>query len=175
MNRIIIILSIYTSMLFASGIKDRAFEIINNSFSSPKIEIEKYSIDQTLQSNIEKKVRQRFYQNYVYLYKILVDGKQEGIALIDNVLGKSMPITFMVIFDEDGNILSSSILKYREPYGGAVASEDWQSQFKGKNDNSNYEIGEDISTISGATISANSVSAGIRKLTILYNSIKSKL
>lgn len=175
LKKIFLILFLYTGVIYSSGIKDKAFEIINNSFISPKIEIEKFDLEPSLKTKIEHDVKQRFYQDYIYIYKIFVKGKIEGYALIDNVLGKSMPITFMVIFNNDGSIQNSSILKYREPYGGAVTSEDWQSQFKGKSNNSSYEIGKDISTISGATISVNSVSTGIRKLTYLFNSIKSKL
>lgn len=173
--KIIAAIFLYACVLSASGIKDKAFEIINSNFNSPTINIEKFELDKNLKAQIEQKVRQRFYQDYVYIYKIIVDGYEEGIAIIDNVIGKSMPITFMVIFNNQGNIISSSILKYREPYGGGVTSEDWQSQFNGKNSDSNFKVGEDVSTISGATISVNSVSTGIQKLAILFKSIKDEL
>lgn len=174
-NKIIFSLFLFACLLYASGIKDRAFEIINKNYNSPKIEIEKFQLNKSLKEKIELEVRQRFYQDYIYVYKIKIDDKEEGFAFIDNVIGKSMPITFMVIFDKKGDIKSSAILKYREPYGGAVSSEDWQSQFKGKNYKSSYSVGDEISAISGATISVNSVSMGIKKLAILFSHIKNDL
>ena len=95
-----------------------------------------------------------------------------AIGLMDNVLGKSLPITFLVTFDLEGTIITSSIVKYREPYGGGVSTSSWIKQFDGKNLNSSFDVGTDIQGISGATISVNSVSKGIKKLTILFNEIK---
>ena len=94
-----------------------------------------------------------------------------AIGLMDNVLGKSLPITFLVLFDLKGTIIKSSIVKYREPYGGGVSNSNWNTQFEGKNFKSSFDVGDDIQGISGATISVNSVSKGIKKLTILFNEI----
>jgi Na+-translocating ferredoxin:NAD+ oxidoreductase RnfG subunit len=86
-----------------------------------------------------------------------------------------MPITFRVIFDLDGKIIRSEIVKYREQYGGGVSSDQWNEQFKSKDANSSFNIGSDIAAISGATISVNSVTKGIHKLTLIFNSIKNSL
>ena len=39
---------------------------------------------------------------------------------MDNVIGKSMPITFIVVFNDTGEVKYSSLIKYREAYGGEV-------------------------------------------------------
>ena len=86
-----------------------------------------------------------------------------------------MPITFLVIFDDSGKIILTDIVKYREPYGGAVQNENWTAQFKKKDSNSGYKVGTDIDGITGATISVKSVSKGIYKLSLLYNELKENL
>jgi len=91
---------------------------------------------------------------------------------LDNVIGKSMPITFFVLLDVEGNIISTNIIKYREPYGGSVSNENWNQQFTGKNSSSDFTVGKSVNGISGATISVNSVTKGIRKITLLYEEIK---
>ena len=55
------------------------------------------------------------------------------------------------------------ILVYREPYGGEVAYDAWRRQFRGKSSGDALQVGRDIRTISGATISVNAVTLGVRK------------
>jgi hypothetical protein len=86
----------------------------------------------------------------------------EGFAVVRNVLGKDQPITFLVATDTAGALKDVDILVYREPYGGEVAYEAWRKQFRGKTASDPLVIGRDVRSISGATISANSVTQGIR-------------
>ncbi|HTO73190.1 MAG TPA: FMN-binding protein [Gemmatimonadales bacterium] len=89
-------------------------------------------------------------------------GATAGYALVRNVLGKDQPITFLVATDTAGVLRDVDILVYREPYGGEVAYEAWRKQFRGKTASDPLVIGKDIRSISGATISSNSVTLGVR-------------
>ncbi len=169
---VICIFILFSNPIFSQQIKEKVDEILKLDFGNGiSIDFEKYFIPDSLKSNIENRVRQKFFSNSVYLYKIFKGKKLLGIALLDNVYGKSMPITFLVVFDSTKKIIDTEILKYREPYGGAVRNKSWIGQFIGKSDSSSIEIGKDISSISGATISVNSVTKGVKKLTILSNYI----
>ncbi len=75
----------------------------------------------------------------------------------------------------NGKILNIEIIKYRESYGGAIQERNWLNQFRGKGIDSQFKIGKEISSISGATISVNSVTTGIKKLSMLYSFIIHKL
>lgn len=86
-----------------------------------------------------------------------------GYAVVRNVLGKDQPITFLVAVDSASVLRDVDILVYREPYGGEVAYDAWRRQFRGKTSADPLEIGKDIRSISGATISANSVTLGVRR------------
>ena len=86
-----------------------------------------------------------------------------------------MPITFMVILNIDGSIISSTIIKYRESYGGEIGNARWLAQFNHYNPDSTYKIGKDIDAITGATISVNSVTKGIQKIVLLFPYVKDKL
>ncbi len=86
-----------------------------------------------------------------------------GFAVVRNVIGKDQPITFLVAVDA-GNVLKDiDVLVYREPYGGEVAYEAWRRQFRGKSAQDPIQVGRDIRTISGATISVNAVTQGVRR------------
>jgi transcriptional regulator of nitric oxide reductase len=86
-----------------------------------------------------------------------------GFAVVREVRGKDQPITFLVATDSLDHLRDVDILVYREPYGGEVAYEAWRRQFRGKSAADRLEVGKDIRTISGATISVNAVTLGVRR------------
>ena len=166
---LLLILIIAFISISANDLKSKSENTIKNIFGkSVEYKLVKWRIPPKLKLSIENEVKQKFHQDFLYSWKITKKGDLVGIAIIDNVIGKSMPITFLVIFDMEGKILKSEIIKYREPYGGGVAAESWNEQFIGKDENSGYKVGEDIQAISGATISVHSVSKGIKKLSLIF-------
>jgi Na+-translocating ferredoxin:NAD+ oxidoreductase subunit G len=176
MKKIILFIILFTVSNFPQEIKERTESIIRSNFSGPvNLEMIKYELPKNTRQKIESAARQKFFSGEVYVYKIFSGNEIKGYAILDNVYGKSMPITFLVIFDPGGNVQSAEVIKYREQYGGAVQNRSWIDQFKGKNIESGYAIGKDVNTISGATISVNSLTAGIRKTVLLLNEIKNSL
>ncbi len=86
-----------------------------------------------------------------------------GAAVVDEVPGKSERITILVASGPDGRLKDLEVLAYRESYGGEVAQEAWRAQFRGKKPGDPLRVGRQIRNISGATISTNSVSAGVAR------------
>jgi transcriptional regulator of nitric oxide reductase len=86
-----------------------------------------------------------------------------GFAVVRNVRGKDQPITFLVATDTLDRLRDVDILVYREPYGGEVAYDAWRRQFRGKSTADRLEVGRDIRSISGATISVHAVTMGVRR------------
>lgn len=86
-----------------------------------------------------------------------------GFAVVRNVRGKDQPITFLVAIDTLDRLRDVDILVYREPYGGEVAYDAWRRQFRGKSAADRLQVGRDIRSISGATISVHAVTAGVRR------------
>jgi Na+-translocating ferredoxin:NAD+ oxidoreductase RnfG subunit len=91
------------------------------------------------------------------------DGSRIGAAIVDEVPGKSERITILVASGPDGRLKDLEVLAYRESYGGEVAQEKWRAQFRGKKPGDPLRVGRQIRNISGATISTNSVSAGVAR------------
>lgn len=85
-----------------------------------------------------------------------------GYAAIGNARGKDQPITYLVATDSTLRLKDIDILAYRESYGGEVAYEPWRRQFRGKSPTDTLEVNRQIRGISGATISVNAVTAGVR-------------
>ena len=172
----VLIVSTFSGNIYSQEIKEEVNNIITNTFNkNVQFDYEKYIMPDSLKMKVENIVQQKFFSESIYILRIFNEDILNGVALLDNVYGKEMPITFIVIFDYPGKIILADIVKYREPYGGAVQNENWTAQFKNKDSNSGYNVGTDIDGITGATISVKSVTKGIYKLSLLYNELKESL
>lgn len=94
-----------------------------------------------------------------------------GWFLADQVYGKHELIAYAVALDPKGTIRQVEILSYREAYGGDVRLAGWRAQFVGKHPGDPLAVGEDIRNISGATISCNHVTDGIRRLLATWSQV----
>ncbi|SVB95601.1 uncharacterized protein METZ01_LOCUS248455 [marine metagenome] len=159
-----------------SPIRDAAEKYIISQFDvDVSIYMHTLKLDAELEVLVQNKVKQRFYRDELYYWNISNNDTTIAYALMDNVLGKSMPITFLVILNNEGNILASEVIKYREAYGSEVGNKNWLAQFTHFNDTTDFKVGKNIDGISGATISVNSLSKGIQKMAVLFPFIKDKL
>lgn len=97
------------------------------------------------------------------VYRVSRGGALLGFAEVINSKGKDRPITYLVATDSADALRDVDILVYREPRGGEVAYEPWRKQFRGKSAKDPLQVGKDIRNVSGATISVNSVTRGVRR------------
>ena len=174
MKNILYILIFTSNILIPSAIMDKTENTIKELLPDHiniYHKIHKISKESKKAQNI---VRQKFFRNELNVWKIQMTDSSYNYAILDNVKGKSMPITFLTIFNNNEEVVNSAIIKYREAYGGEVGSKSWLEQFINYSDTSNYKIGDGISGISGATISVHSVSKGIHKLSIIIKDIISE-
>lgn len=166
------LLFIFISLLLSSVITDKTLKQIEEQFpNSISINHSKYKIQKTSVRTIQNIVRQKFFRPEVNLWVITDKDSSKYYAILDNVKGKSLPITFLTIFNSSSQVHYASIIKYREGYGGEVGNKKWLNQFINYTDSSIYKVGNDISGITGATISVHSVTKGIRKLSYLIHEI----
>jgi Na+-translocating ferredoxin:NAD+ oxidoreductase RnfG subunit len=92
----------------------------------------------------------------------------DGYFFVDAVIGKHDLITYAVALGADGNVRQVEILEYREAYGGEVRNAHWRGQFVGRHHGDAVQTGRDIQNISGATLSCQHVTDGIRRLLATY-------
>ena len=158
------------------GIREDVGKILITQFGdSATIIHEKIKIPLSIKKEIQSIAKQKFFRDELNVWAITTTDTISHYAIIDNSLGKSMPITFLVVFTTNGEIRYAQIVKYREPYGGEISSLSWTSQFMGMTHESEFNVGKTIDGISGATISTHSVTKGIHKLSLLFPYIKEQL
>jgi hypothetical protein len=91
-----------------------------------------------------------------------------GLFVLDHVIGKHLYIDYAVSLDRAGHVHRVDILQYRESYGGEVRSPSWLAQFVGKSSGSSLKVGSDIRNISGATLSSEHVTEGVKRILSAY-------
>lgn len=100
-------------------------------------------------------------------FEIKINDVDYGYLYVGNAPSKTATFDYMIIFDENYVIQKSKVLIYREEYGGEIGSKRWLRQFNDKDISSEKLVyGDNISAISGATISVRSMTNAINEVLI---------
>ncbi len=100
-------------------------------------------------------------------FSVLERKEKSGFAVFTSAEGRFDHFDFMIVFNSELQIVHLKILNYRSHYGAEIRSKRWLKQFY-KNQSSDFNYGNDIQAISGATLSAQS-------LTQKVNAIRNRL
>jgi H+/Na+-translocating ferredoxin:NAD+ oxidoreductase subunit G len=99
-----------------------------------------------------------------YVWEARAAGKLVGWFIVDQVIGKHELITYAVGINPNGSVRQMQVIEYLETYGSQVRYLKWRDQFVGKTLADPVKVDSDIANISGATLSSNHVTDGIRRL-----------
>ncbi len=91
-----------------------------------------------------------------------------GHVFVDEVIGRQNLITYAVGIDPDGTLRNLEIMAYRESHGGEVRNPAWRAQFDHRGALDQLRFRTDIKNISGATLSSEHVTQGVRWLLALW-------
>jgi len=103
----------------------------------------------------------------VKLYTALREGAATGYAFIDIHTVRTLPEAFMVVLTPEGAVRSLRVLAFYEP-PEYLPHENWLEQFEGGGLGHGLEPGSAIHGIAGSTLSAQAVSAGVRRSLALW-------
>lgn len=134
--------------------RDKALSFIQKTMSERKIEITAaYDLNEFLEEG---------HRMVAYLFR--KDGEQEeNYAIFTESKGRYDLFDYIVITDKAGIVQKVQVIKYRSEHGGEIASKKWLSQFENYR-GGELRYGEDISAISGATLSAGSITRDMPKV-----------
>jgi len=108
------------------------------------------------------------------LFKIKSVEALKGYLYYGQAKGKAAKFDYIVIFDKDLIVAKIKLMVYRESYGGEIGSLRWLKQFIGLTHKSSIVYKNDIVGISGATISASSLTHSVNKLFKTLSILKEK-
>lgn len=88
-------------------------------------------------------------------------GKSLGFVYVGKAKSKVSLFDYAVVFDQNLTIANVKVLIYREDHGGEISSKRWLQQFLGFEKNQSIVYKKDVAGISGATISASSLTNAV--------------
>lgn len=95
----------------------------------------------------------------IYQFK-QVDDNSAYYAVFKEAMGRHDKFDYVMITNKDCKVQKVMVVRYRSEYGSEIASKKWLSQFIDFNGGT-LRYGSDISAISGATVSAKSITSDI--------------
>jgi len=90
--------------------------------------------------------------------------KVVGYAFVDDVIGKTEPITYMVTITPDATVGRLDLLIFRETHGYEIERASWRDRFRGLRLGPGLRVGREIDKITGATLSCRAITDGVRRL-----------
>lgn len=107
----------------------------------------------------------------IRIWKALRAGDLLGYVFLDEVVGRENLITYAVGIEAEGSLRNLEILSYRESHGGEIRNAAWRAQFDHKSSLDQLKFRTDIKNISGATLSSEHVTQGVRWLLTLWQTM----
>lgn len=113
-------------------------------------------------ASINKKTKVDFSPEH--FFKLTSKGAFIGYLYLGEAPSMKNVFDYIVMFNKDLSIKKSKILIYREDFGRQIGSQRWLKQFIGLTPNDAVNYGETVDAISGATISAKSMTNEVKDL-----------
>lgn len=109
------------------------------------------------------------------IYKVYVQDEFKAYAYLGVAPSKERDFDYMIIFDSDLKVTEAKVLIYRESHGREITTPRWLQQFEGKTPaDAQMKLGENIDAISGATISARSMTNAMNKVLRTMGNLRAK-
>jgi hypothetical protein len=125
------------------------------SFDVEQFELNELIISDVVNAKLQHKISPN------NLFKIVHNQMFLGYAYINKAPSKTDTFDYLLLLDTDLIIKKAKVLIYREDYGGEIGSRRWLKQFIGKSPKDQLKYTQHIMAISGATISAFSMTNAI--------------
>jgi FAD:protein FMN transferase len=136
-----------------------------------KIEPALYTLTPEQKKKIEARLGWALSESTVKVYRGFQQANPQGYAVITQEIGKFKPITFIVKVTNEGQVERVEVLVYREPVGSEVRRQRFARQYKGKTAKDPLRINRDILNITGATMSVQGMTAGVKKVLVIRNEL----
>lgn len=119
---------------------------------------------------IQKSARAKLPSKIVRIYSALKDSKTVGYGVLINKKVRSKNAVVLYHISKDDILLSIEVISFNEPME-YLPTENWTKQFENIKTDDMLRVSKNIPTISGATLSANTITDGSRIAFSIYNEI----
>ncbi|WP_445382592.1 FMN-binding protein [Robiginitalea sp. IMCC43444] len=163
-----LLLSGYTTNSISPRLQQKLQAAVESTFSEAEFDLLPISIN----PNLAKKASVPLGEEN--LFKISREEELLGYAYLGNAPSMKNTFDYVVLFTPDMSIKKAKVLIYREDYGRQIGSQRWLKQFIGKKAGESVSYGKDVDAISGATISARSMTLAVDKVLVSMAMLKAE-
>ncbi len=136
---------------------------VENVFDISNFELKLIKVEDSINNLLPKRIGND------HLFKIVSNLELVGYAFVDKADSKTDVFDYLILLDKNLIVAKTKVLVYREDYGGEIGSKRWLKQFIGKSSSDKLKYGKDIIPISGATISALSMTKAVNSFLLDLN------
>lgn len=171
--KLILLLGIFFIMhqpLFsqADKLQIRLERTIKIAYHSDEAELEELKYPSPLPGDLSKKMGKD------KLYKVVDEGRFKAYAYVGSAPSKERDFDYLILFTPELKIEKGKVLIYRESHGREIDTPRWLAQFEGLSPQSTIKFRENIDNISGATISARSMTNAVKKVLEIMGALEQK-
>ncbi|MEM1340453.1 MAG: FMN-binding protein [Bacteroidota bacterium] len=134
-----------------------------NAAVQSTFELETFALE-LIEVSADVDARTKVVLNGEHLFRVTEGDVLSGYAYLGQAPSMKDVFDYVVLFNPDLSIKKSKVLIYRENYGRQIGSQRWLKQFIGKRSGDPLTYGETIDAISGATISAKSMTKAVAEV-----------
>ncbi len=145
-------------------------EALKTYFPGMTVERSTAFLTETERTTIQQKARSKVESKVLTYYVARKDGKVAGTVFFETQTIRTMPATIMVVIDPDTTVRAVEMLAFYEP-PDYRPSDRWIRQFAGRSFNEDLYLKRGIHAISGATLTAQVVTDGVRRLLATYTTV----
>jgi hypothetical protein len=132
-----------------------------------RIEERVFILTDSQKAEVERRARAALASQLWTIHVGWKGGEMQGYAIIDSHNVRTLPETFMVVIDPKGTLRRVDILAFHEPPEYQPTAR-WIEQFPGHGLDDDLKLGAGIQGITGATLSAQAMTAGVRRALALF-------
>ncbi|MCH3882956.1 MULTISPECIES: FMN-binding protein [Tenacibaculum] len=147
----------FFSFNISNRLQKKVAKEIKKTFSVEDFSLESISVSDAVNKQLTQTITKE------NLFKISNNNQLLGYAYVDKAPSKTDEFDYLILLNKELIVAKTKILIYREDYGGEIGSKRWLKQFIGKTFKDTLTYEQDIIAISGATISASSMTIAVNK------------
>ncbi|WP_298880091.1 FMN-binding protein [uncultured Polaribacter sp.] len=169
-----LLIIVLSTLLYSYTLPNKILKKVNKEIKSI-FEVKEFNLKAIkIADSINNKMR--FKIGADNLFKIENNNTLIGYAYVDKAASKTDEFDYLILLDTNLIIVKTKVLIYREDYGGEIGSKRWLKQFIGKKPADQLKYQQDVIAISGATISAISMTNAVNQFlqnleTLTFNKV----
>jgi len=142
-------------------------EALRDAFGDARIERKSFILEEAQVNAVQQRAKARLESKIVAAYVAMVGDSLIGTAFFDTRIVRTMPGVFMMVIAPDVTVREVQLLAFHEP-SDYEPSRRWLGQYDGRPLEAGLWPKRDIRNISGATLTARTITESVRLALAMY-------